>query len=394
MVQLASPKNDLQPPKADATSFSMSSIQPGGGRIMELELFWGKLRRWFLKTFFPKYVADSKSRLNGDPKLCPHDVIDSRDLKFHRNIVDCHFEEKDDLFAWRKNIPMATDGFFEMLVFAGPPLLIAHLLYWYVGGWWNLLTVPLAVFGLFVISFFRDPHRLIPTEEGVIVSPADGRITDITEVEHHKVSQGPVVRVGIFLSVFNVHVNRAPSAGRVLSLKYRQGQFLDARNKDAGEVNENLETLFAETKAPYRKFAVKQISGAIARRIVCDLRLEKIVERGQRYGMIKFGSRTELYLPKHSVELDVRIGDKVSGGSTVLGRWLEPTADDFKPPKGKEPPAPKGPPPVDDDRRDPPIPLAADSPSGTKITSSEPTQDPNVNAGSLLRPPGYGLSSK
>jgi phosphatidylserine decarboxylase len=382
------PPKDFPAPKAEPLPFNIYAIQPGGGRIMSMEIGWGKIRRWWLKTFFPKYVAASKARLKGDPTLVPHEVIDSRDLKYFRNLANCSFDPPSDIFAWRKNIPMATDGFFELLVFAAPPLVIGHLIYWYLGGWWNLITVPLVVFGLFVISFFRDPHRLVPTEEGAIVSPADGKVVDIQDVVHSKVGHGPVVRIGIFLSVFNVHVNRAPMAGRVLSLKYRQGEFLDARNRDAAERNENLEVVFAEPSAPYRKFAVRQVAGAIARRIVCELRPDQTVERGQRYGMIKFGSRTELYLPSAAVDLDVRIGDKVTGGVTVLGKWLAPTPEDFKPPKPKEKAAPVGPPPVEMEKSEPPpIPLAGDSPAVVTLVPKDPEDKKPAPE------PGYGLAS-
>lgn len=375
------------PPLAEPMPTNIRSIQPGGGKVMTLELFWGKLRRWRLRNFHPEYVAASKAHLKGDPSSAPVDVIDSRDLKYYRNVAGCWFDPSDDVYAWRKSIPMATDGFFELVLFAAPCFIIAHVFYWWFGGWWNLLTVPLLLLGLFVLSFFRNPHRLVPMVADAIVSPADGKVVDIEEVIHKGVADEKVVRVGIFLSVFNVHVNRSPLRGRVLSLRYRQGQFLDARNTDATLKNENLEVVLAETNAPYRKFAVRQVAGAIARRIVCELRPDQIVERGQQYGMIKFGSRTEVYLPKSAATLDVRVGQMVYGGSTILGRWKAPTPDDFQP-KPRVVVAPVGPPPIDDELKEPPpIPLAGES-AAVPPVKEESTSSPNRSAQD-----DYGLAS-
>lgn len=381
-----------KPTAAEKMPSNIGSIQPGGGKVMNLELLWGKFRRWRLRTFHPEYVTASKARLKGDPATCPVEVIDSRDLKYYRNVADCSFDPADDIYAWRKNIPMATDGFFELVVFAAPCFILAHFLFWSLGGWWNLLTFPLLVFGLFVLSFFRNPHRLVSKDHDAIVSPADGKVSDIEEVIHKGVSEGPVVRVGIFLSVFNVHVNRSPMQGRVLSLRYRQGQFLDARDKDATLKNENLEVVLAETAAPYRRFAVRQIAGAIARRIVCELRPDQIVERGERYGMIKFGSRTEIYLPKASATLDVKIGQMVYGGSTIIGRWNAPTPEDFQP-KKRVVAAPAGPPPVEEETKEPPpIPLAGDSASSVASTPVTPATEEKISSPNSSSE-GYGLAS-
>jgi len=384
----APPSAEPTPPEAEKMPSNIRSIQPGGGTGMSLELLWGKFRRWRLRTFCPEYVAASKSRLKGDPSSCPDEVIDSRDLKYFRNVANCWFDPADDIYAWRKSIPMATDGFFELVLFAAPCFIIAHFLFWFLGGWWNLLTVPLVVLGLFVVSFFRDPHRLVATETDAIVSPADGKVVDIEEAIHKGVSDDKAIRIGIFLSVFNVHVNRSPLPGRVLSLRYRQGQFLDARNTDATLKNENLEVVLAETAAPYRRFAVRQISGAIARRIVCELRPDRLVERGQRYGMIKFGSRTELYLPKSAATINVRVGQMVYGGSTVLGRWKAPTPEDFQP-KPKSVVAQAGPAPIDDGPKEPPpIPLAGEPAPNVLPSKEETTSSQNPSS-----PEGYGLAS-
>ncbi len=301
----------------------VTSVQPGGGRIMALELKWGVARRWLLRTFWPGYVRDMRARLVGDPALCPVEVIDDRDLKFHRNVAGVSVRPEDNLHAWRSRLPFARMGHAEMLAFAGTPLLVAWLLWRYLPAWWGFwLALPFAVVGAFVVSFFRDPHRLLPVDADVIASPADGRITDIVDTTHPDFGDLPVVRIGMFLSVFNVHVNRAPWAGQCYRLSYKRGKFLDARDPQASSANEAMDIGFAETAAPYRRFVVKQIAGKIASRIVCELRTGQTVARGERFGMIKFGSRTELYLAKAGTEILCHVGDRVAGGTTPLARFL------------------------------------------------------------------------
>ena len=179
-------------------------------------------------------------------------------------------------------------------------------------------VVPIA--GLaFTAYFFRDPRRAIPGGEHDVVSPADGRVTDITEVRLPDFGEAPMLRIGIFLSVLDVHVNRAPCAGEIRRITYTPGKFHSAFAADAGDVNEanaiRLSTAVGDV-------LVRQVAGLIARRIVCDLTEGQKVERGQRIGMIKFGSRTEVYLPKEQVaDVCVAVGQKVSGASTVVARF-------------------------------------------------------------------------
>ncbi len=169
---------------------------------------------------------------------------------------------------------------------------------------------------LFTLWFFRDPARRIPAEANLVVSPADGRVVEISEVEETEFLRAPAHKIGIFLSVFDVHVNRAPCEGTVRAARYRPGRFLDARRPDCGAVNESNTIQVGDV-------LVKQIAGAIARRIVCEARPNDVLARGQRYGMIKFGSRTELYIPKARVrELSVRMNQKVKGGESVIARTL------------------------------------------------------------------------
>src|SRR5262249_55716505 len=150
----------------------------------------------------------------------------------------------------------------------------------------------------------------------------DGTITDVEELEWDDLLAGPALKVGIYLSVFNVHVNRAPAVARVLELRYHPGLFLDVRRGMAPQVNEQLWTLFECEDLPHHRLLVKQVAGAFARRIVCETRPGQVLGRGDKFGMIKFGSRTELYLTRApGLRVAVRPGDKVRGGSTVLARY-------------------------------------------------------------------------
>jgi phosphatidylserine decarboxylase len=170
---------------------------------------------------------------------------------------------------------------------------------------------------LFNLNFFRDPNRELPGDEFTVVSPADGTVTDVGVREESEYLKGPVQSLGIFLSVFDVHVNRSPLEGTVEYLHHKDGKYLDARNPDCGTLNESQNIGFKSVWGP--RFLVRQISGLIARHIVCPLKEGDKCKRGERFGMIKFGSRTELYLDNEfEIEWQVKIGDKVKGGGTVV----------------------------------------------------------------------------
>ena len=172
---------------------------------------------------------------------------------------------------------------------------------------------------LIVLQFFRDPDREGPAGPGVMLSPADGAVTDIVEVEESKFMQGKCTRIGIFLSPFNVHVNRTPCDAVVMYVEYKAGEFLPAYNLNAPHRNESCSMGLLTPDGG--KLLVKQITGVLARRIICDSRIGDRLKAGERYGMIKFGSRTELYIPVEAgYELNVKLGDKVTGGQTVLCR--------------------------------------------------------------------------
>ncbi len=307
-----------------AVAVRPANAQPGGGFCMGLELAWGQCRRAWLRRFRPGYVQRMAEKRQGNCPNCPHDIVDPRDLKFYRNVCGYWFREEDNPFRWRDRLRLARCGLAEVICFSifflvltlafGSAGLLLH---------WSLGLPLIVVFALwaFVISFFRDPQRTIPSDPAVLVSPADGTVTHIEEVAEPDFPGGRAFRISIFLSVFNVHVNRAPRAGQVTAVRYFPGAFLDARDANCAVRNEQLWTDFEEADTG-RFTRVKQISGAIARRIVCWLKPGDMLQKGERFGMIKFGSRTDLLLPaREPVEVLVKVGDAVRGGSTALLRF-------------------------------------------------------------------------
>ncbi len=189
--------------------------------------------------------------------------------------------------------------------------------------WWGwLIAVPLLAVWLWVLWFFRDPQRVSPSEPGLFVSPADGTITDITPIGPESPLGCEGVKVGLFMSIFSVHVNRAPCSGTVQSVHHRPGRFVDARKLESSELNESV-TVHLEHEAQGQRYPVvyRQVAGLVARRIVCRVEPGQSLERGQRVGMIRFGSRAELLLPASlEPEVLVRIGQSVQGGLTVMAR--------------------------------------------------------------------------
>ena len=172
------------------------------------------------------------------------------------------------------------------------------------------------------LAFFRDFPRAIPNAPGLMVAPADGKVTEITRLDHYDPFGGPALRVGIFLSVLDVHVNRAPCDAVVLWTQYQEGLFLDARHPESGPRNQSNTLCLAGPHAPTMPIAVvRQVVGAIARRIIAPVLPGDTLARGERFGMIAFGSRTELYVPvPESWEPAVRLGQHVKAGSDVLLR--------------------------------------------------------------------------
>ena len=200
---------------------------------------------------------------------------------------------------------MVRDGY----IYGLSLLAVALVLAWVTNGWvWSIAPLLLAAFFLW---FFRDPRRVIPAEAGLIVSPGDGLVTETVTIT---TPDGPRQRVSIFLSVFDVHVNRSPIAGVLSGVHYHKGQYLNAMNPASANRNEqNVVTVRGEGI----EVTFKQIAGLLARRIVFQYRQGDKVERGQRVGLIKFGSRVDLLLPDEAI-LQVKVGQRVKGGSSVI----------------------------------------------------------------------------
>ena len=205
-------------------------------------------------------------------------------------------------------IPVAAEGWPFILPLAAVTVLC------FLFGWKQIGYVALAL-SLFVLFFFRDPERTIPEGKGVIVSPADGKVIVIKDIYEPDYLKQDVKQISIFLSVFNVHVNRTPIGGTVETVKYNPGKFLVASVDKASLDNEQTGMVISDGK---NKVLVKQIAGLIARRIVCYAKTGDTVKAGERYGLIRFGSRVDLFLPKNT-DLMVKVGDRIKGARDVIG---------------------------------------------------------------------------
>lgn len=209
---------------------------------------------------------------------------------------------------------MVRDGY----LYAAPLVAAAILLGWLTYPAWALIPILLAAFFLW---FFRDPERAIPADPGAVVSPGDGKVTDISPVT---VGAQQQTRISIFLNVFNVHVNRSPIKGVIKDVRYQRGKYLNAMNQASAEENEqNIVTVQGEGDANGQTVVFKQIAGLLARRIVFHPKVGDRLERGQRVGLIKFGSRVDVLLDS-STTVNVKVGDHVKGGSTVLAYLPQP----------------------------------------------------------------------
>lgn len=317
------PLSTYSPPSAAPHAFTgdgldpqITTIQPGGGVVMSMELAWGRVRRWLLRRCRPGYVRRLESLRQGSRGALPFEPVDPRDLKYYRNQETYWWTDGDDQFRWRDALPFARAGLAELLVIGGFFLLLGIAMFWL---WWPLAIASLVVFAL-VVWFFRDPPRQIPHEHGSVVSPADGTIVQIDEVEDPEI--GPAVQIGIFLSIFNAHINRASLGGKVVAVRYHPGKFLNALRPESARENENLDLVLETHNTPQGRYRIRQITGQFARRIVCWVRPGDVLARGEQFGMIKLGSRTELVIPRNrGLKVCVSIGDKVKAGSSLLARY-------------------------------------------------------------------------
>jgi phosphatidylserine decarboxylase len=186
-----------------------------------------------------------------------------------------------------------------------------------VGGWWELFWFCLAIF-IFHAAFHRNPRRNPPQDPLFLVAPADGKVTDVTEIDEPKFIKGKAQRIGIFLSVFDVHTQPSPCDSTLKWVEYQPGKFLDARDSNASIKNES-QMLGLQTAQGVR-LVVKQISGAIARRIILWRLIDEEIGRGDLLGMIRYGSRVELFLPVGFADVLVKPGDRVQGGKTPVAK--------------------------------------------------------------------------
>lgn len=208
-------------------------------------------------------------------------------------------------------LPIAKEGL-NLIVL----ILIITLIFNLLG--LNVLTTIFFVIFLFLLFFFRDPEREVDLPQNIIISPADGKILSIEEIEEKNYINDKAFKISIFLSIFNVHITRIPLDGRIEKIDYKRGKFATAFSKEASSENENNTVFIKNEKI---KLIVKQIAGLIARRIVCNRAIWEYMQRGQKLGIIKFGSRVELFIPQN-VSLKIQVGQKVKGGKTIIGELI------------------------------------------------------------------------
>lgn len=190
--------------------------------------------------------------------------------------------------------------------------------------WLMIIAACWAALTVFIIFFFRDPTRTASVSPNTLLSPADGKIVAIKPVDYNQFLGGPATRVSIFLSVFDVHINRVPIDGRINYVRYNPGKFFAAFEEKASQLNEQTEIGMTTTDG--QRFIFKQIAGIIARRIICNLEEGDIVKSGERFGMIRFGSRVDLILPPET-DIQIKMGDHVKGGETVIGSLLPASSE-------------------------------------------------------------------
>ena len=211
------------------------------------------------------------------------------------------------LYGWTFWFPAFLLGLAAIIIFLFIP-----------GMWW--LSILFAILTFAKLAFYRDFPRPIPQDPNIMVAPADGKVSEITRIDHYEPFHGPALKIGIFLSVLDVHVNRSPCDGTVLWTRYEEGLFLDARHPDCSTKNQS-NTIALATAGGTPDVVVKQIVGAIARRIIAPLTIGERLTRGQRIGMIAFGSRTELYVPvNEGWQPAVPLGTHVKGGQDIIIR--------------------------------------------------------------------------
>jgi phosphatidylserine decarboxylase len=228
-------------------------------------------------------------------------------------------------YGWPQIIIFPAMVLAAMILVASLSSLVPRLSIWVIVS----IEAGFAVVLISVLFFFRDPYRVSPVDKSLLLAPADGRITDIETIEENGFIGGPALKIGIFLSIFDAHINRAPCNVSVEKIAYRPGRYKNAANPSSAKVNESNELDLRRTDHPPDRLIVRQISGAIARRIVCLAREGQKLSGGEKFGMIKCGSRTELYVAAAgNMKILVRVGDRVKAGLTPLIRYELQGSDD------------------------------------------------------------------
>ena len=322
------------------------AAEPVGWRPRLTRWCWrllGQVRRQYLSRVRPGYVRRARELRRGECRFCGsccdltfhcwHLNEESRCDDYENRQLTCHdfphdrldlrltqvpcghfFDEMPEAPACR--IPLTGYGVRELVVFGSVGLagIVASAV-------WLPYAAPVFAVGLgFVLCFFRDPHRRIPAEAGAVVSPADGRVVEIGEVDDARFLKGSAVRIGIFMSPLDVHVNRSPVEGTVEESVHRPGRYLNAASAGASAENESHTLVLAASERDGVRVSVRQIAGVMARRIVCAAQVGDGLGRGERFGMVKFGSRAEVDVPVEAgFEVRVRLGQRVRAGETVLG---------------------------------------------------------------------------
>ena len=208
-----------------------------------------------------------------------------------------------------QNKPIAVEGYPFIGLFGFVTLVCAMI-------GWSCLTLIMLALTLFAVYFFRNPERVVPEGDGLVVAPADGKVIFVGDVDEPRYFKERVTKVSIFMNVFNVHVNRAPCSGKVVEMYYQKGEFLNASLDKAAKCNEQGGILLETAKG--NRILFVQIAGLVARRIVTYPVIGDMLERGMRYGLIRFGSRVDIYFPQGS-DVKIRLGEKTVAGETVLG---------------------------------------------------------------------------
>ena len=264
----------------------------------------------------PEKTLERCTHYEKRPRSCRDFPIDALDLGLTQVPCGYWFEGGGEKAPMR--IPLARYGIREIVLFGGlaaAGVVLSAAYFWYLA--------PAFAVGLgFVLFFFRDPERRVPSAPDVLVSPADGKVVEIGEVDEREFLGQRAHRVGIFMSPLNVHVNRAPCDGEVEAVAHRPGRFLAAYKESASRENERTSLVLRGAAGGRTRVLVRQIAGVVARRIVCDAAVGERLERGQRFGMVKFGSRAEVYVPADvGFAWSVRVGQRLRGGETVLGEF-------------------------------------------------------------------------